>query len=77
MQHASASGQRELELRYHRPGNDSGEGPPAEALAPLKRDGGENPYDIQHDQQTAMQSLVGIVRNRPELICSSVCQGAG
>ena len=77
MQHASASGQRELELRYHRPGNDSGEGPPAEALAPLKRDGGENPYGSQHDLQTAMQSLVGIVRNRPELICSSVCQGAG
>src|ERR1700677_3310857 len=43
MQHASASGQGELELRYHRPGSDSGEGPPAEALAPLKRDGGENP----------------------------------
>jgi hypothetical protein len=49
MQPASASGQRELELRYHRPAGDSGEGPPAEALAPLERDGGENPYDIQHD----------------------------
>ena len=67
MQPASASGQRELELRYHRPAGDSGEGPPAEALVPLERDGGENPYDIQHDLQTAMHSLVGIVRNGPEL----------
>ena len=55
-----------MELRYHRPASDSGE-PPAEGLAPLKRDGGENPYDIQHDLQTAMQSLGGIVRNGPEL----------
>ena len=43
MQHASASGQGELELRYHRPGSDSGEGPPAEALAPLKRDAAKTP----------------------------------
>jgi succinate dehydrogenase / fumarate reductase, flavoprotein subunit len=67
MQSASASGQRELELRYHRPDSDSGEGESIEALAPLKRDGGENLYDIQHDLQAAMQSLVGIVRNGPEL----------
>ena len=39
----------------------------AEALAPFERDGGENPYDIQHDLQATMQSLVGIVRNGPEL----------
>ncbi|MDQ2836452.1 MAG: fumarate reductase/succinate dehydrogenase flavoprotein subunit [Actinomycetota bacterium] len=39
----------------------------AEALAPLERDGGENPYDIHQDLQVAMQSLVGIVRNGAEL----------
>ncbi len=39
----------------------------AEALAPLERDGGENPYDIQHDLQATMQSLVGIIRTGPEL----------
>ena len=39
----------------------------AEALAPLERDSGENPYDIQHDLQVTMQSLVGIIRNGPEL----------
>ena len=39
----------------------------AEALAPLERGSGENPYDIQHDLQATMQSLVGIVRNGPEL----------
>ena len=39
----------------------------AEAMAPLERDGGENPYDIQHDLQVTMQSLVGIVRTGPEL----------
>ena len=39
----------------------------AEALAPLERDGGENPYDIQHDLQETMQSLVGIIRTGPEL----------
>jgi succinate dehydrogenase / fumarate reductase flavoprotein subunit len=67
MRHASGTGQRELELRHHRPASVSGEGPPSEALAPLKRDDGANPYDIQHDLQTTMQSLVGIVRNGPEL----------
>ena len=39
----------------------------AEALAPLDRDGGESPYDIQHDLQETMQSLVGIIRTGPEL----------
>jgi succinate dehydrogenase / fumarate reductase flavoprotein subunit len=39
----------------------------AEALAPLERDGGENPYDIHADLQATMQSLVGIIRNGPEL----------
>ncbi len=39
----------------------------AEALAPLARDGGENPYDIQHDLQSTMQALVGIIRTGPEL----------
>ena len=39
----------------------------AEALAPLERDRGENPYDIQHELQETMQALVGIIRTGPEL----------
>jgi succinate dehydrogenase / fumarate reductase flavoprotein subunit len=39
----------------------------SEALEPLGRDGGENPYDVQHDLQDTMQNLVGIIRNGPEL----------
>jgi succinate dehydrogenase / fumarate reductase flavoprotein subunit len=39
----------------------------AEALAPFGRDQGENPYDLQHDLQETMQTLVGIIRNGPEL----------
>jgi succinate dehydrogenase / fumarate reductase flavoprotein subunit len=39
----------------------------AEALAPLGREGGENPYDLQHELQSTMQSLVGIIRTGPEL----------
>ena len=38
-----------------------------EALAPLGRDGGENPYQLHHDLQTTMQALVGIIRTGPEL----------
>src|SRR6187399_1554148 len=32
------------------------------ALEPFEREGGENPYEIQHDLQEMMQDLVGIVR---------------
>ena len=39
-----------------------------EALAPFERDGGENPYTIQHDLQEMMQALVGIVRTHDEMI---------
>ncbi len=39
-----------------------------EALAPFEREGGENPYSIQHDLQEMMQDLVGIVRNEDEMI---------
>ncbi|HUA95448.1 MAG TPA: FAD-binding protein, partial [Acidimicrobiales bacterium] len=39
----------------------------ADALGPLERDGGENPYDLHRDLQETMQSLVGIIRNGPEL----------
>ena len=39
----------------------------AEALEPLSRENGENPYDIQHDLQEMMQSLVGIIRTASEL----------
>ncbi len=37
------------------------------AVAPFERDGGENPYEIQHDLQATMQSLVGIIRTGSEL----------
>ena len=37
------------------------------AVAPFEREDGENPYDIQHDLQATMQSLVGIIRTGSEL----------
>src|SRR5208282_2779675 len=37
------------------------------SLEPFGRDGGENPYEIHHQLQETMQSLVGIIRNGPEL----------
>src|SRR5690606_31531284 len=36
-------------------------------LAPLERDGGENPYDLCHELQSVMQDLVGIIRRKHEL----------
>ena len=38
------------------------------ALEPFERDGGENPYTIQHDLQELMQANVGIVRTQNEMI---------
>jgi succinate dehydrogenase / fumarate reductase flavoprotein subunit len=38
-----------------------------EAFAPFGRDEGFNPYDVQHELQETMQSLVGIIRTGPEL----------
>ena len=38
-----------------------------EALAPLGRDGGESPYDLQSQLQETMQNLVGIIRTQSEL----------
>jgi succinate dehydrogenase / fumarate reductase flavoprotein subunit len=38
-----------------------------EAYAPFGREGGPNPYDVQHELQETMQSLVGIIRTGPEL----------
>ena len=40
----------------------------AEATAPLTREVGENPYDLQRDLQDTMQSLVGIIRTESELV---------
>ena len=37
------------------------------AVAPFALEGGENPYDIHHELQATMQSLVGIIRTGPEL----------
>ncbi|MFI5042768.1 MAG: FAD-binding protein, partial [Acidimicrobiales bacterium] len=37
------------------------------ALVPLGRTDGESPYDIHHDLQETMQSLVGIIRTETEL----------
>ncbi len=39
----------------------------ADALAPFARDGGENPYSIQHDLQKVMNDLVGIIRTADEV----------
>ena len=37
------------------------------AVAPFEHEGGENPYDIHHELQETMQSLVGIIRTGSEL----------
>lgn len=37
------------------------------ALEPFEREGGENPFGIQHDLQDMMQKLVGIVRLEDEM----------
>ncbi|GAB1694393.1 fumarate reductase/succinate dehydrogenase flavoprotein subunit [Krasilnikovia sp. M28-CT-15] len=37
------------------------------ALAPLQREGGENPYTLQQDLQAVMGDLVGIIRREGEL----------
>jgi succinate dehydrogenase / fumarate reductase flavoprotein subunit len=37
------------------------------AVAPFENEGTENPYDIHHDLQETMQSLVGIIRTGAEL----------
>jgi succinate dehydrogenase / fumarate reductase flavoprotein subunit len=39
----------------------------AEALAPLTRSDGENPYTVHSDLQQTMNDLVGIIRRGPEL----------
>ncbi len=38
-----------------------------EALEPLNREGGENPFDVLHNLQDTMQDLVGIIRKESEL----------
>ena len=37
------------------------------ALAPFEREGGENPYTVQHDLQQTMHDLVGVIRTAPEM----------
>jgi succinate dehydrogenase / fumarate reductase flavoprotein subunit len=37
------------------------------ALAPFEREGGENPYTVQHDLQQTMNDLVGIIRTAAEM----------
>jgi succinate dehydrogenase / fumarate reductase flavoprotein subunit len=39
----------------------------AEALAPLQRSEGENPYTVHHELQQTMQDLVGLIRREPEV----------
>ncbi|MBX6385082.1 MAG: fumarate reductase/succinate dehydrogenase flavoprotein subunit [Microbispora sp.] len=39
----------------------------AEALAPLQRTGGENPYEVHHELQRTMNDLVGIIRKAEEM----------
>ncbi len=38
-----------------------------DAFAPFGREDGLNPYDVHHELQETMQSLVGIIRTGPEL----------
>jgi succinate dehydrogenase flavoprotein subunit len=38
------------------------------ALAPFEREGGENPYTVQHDLQQTMHDLVGIIRTEKEMV---------
>jgi succinate dehydrogenase flavoprotein subunit len=38
------------------------------ALRPFERNGGENPYGVQHKLQDVMQELVGIVRQEDEML---------
>ena len=49
--------------------NDAIEVAAGEAVAPFESRGrgSENPYSVQRDLQEAMQALVGIVRNEPEM----------
>ena len=39
----------------------------AEALAPLERSGGENPYTVHARSQQTMSDLVGIIRREEEI----------
>ncbi len=39
----------------------------AASTAGFDHEGGENPYEVHHDLQQTMQTLVGIIRNGPEL----------
>jgi succinate dehydrogenase / fumarate reductase flavoprotein subunit len=39
----------------------------AEALAPLERDSGENPYAVHADMQETMSELVGIIRREDDI----------
>ena len=39
----------------------------AEALAPLQRGEGENPYTVHHELQQTMQDLVGLIRRESEV----------
>jgi succinate dehydrogenase / fumarate reductase flavoprotein subunit len=38
-----------------------------EAIAPLTRDGGENPYEVHAELQDIMTNLVGLIRTEPEM----------
>jgi len=56
-------------LGAKRPVADEGEIEAAreEALAPLERSGGENPYSVHAEVQETMSNLVGIIRTEPEI----------
>ena len=56
-------------LRGRRPTVDEGDVQAAavHALQPFERQGGENPYEVQHDLQKVMHELVGIIRTQEEM----------
>ncbi len=49
------------------PGEDDLASARAEALAPLERSGGENPYAVHAEVQQTMSDLVGIIRREDEI----------
>jgi len=49
------------------PAQDDVDSAAERALTPLTGEGGENPYEVWHDLQQAMQDLVGLIRRKPEL----------
>ena len=64
---AAYRAQRLRSEQHPRPSEEEVRAAAQRALAPFSVEGGENPYTIQHDLQSMMHQLVGIIRNADEL----------